>query len=535
MRLRLLTKFTLVISVTILTAMVMFTLVSIGSLKRVFLEEAVRDVDNLSETLIQTTYYQMLEDDRKRVYQMIDEVGTQKGVEHIRLINKDGIVTFSTEAIETGTILDKNAEACNMCHAGTVPLTEASSMSRSRIFRDRSGKQVLGVAKGIYGDTLCLTADCHFHEPEAKLLGVLDVTVSLEEMSAQMVSYRNGIVFFTFSLLTILVLSLAALTQRVINRPVKELLRHTKKLAAGDLESRVKKTSGDEMGELAESFNIMALNLRNAQNELKEWGSTLEAKVQERTQEIQHMQAELYQSEKLAALGEMSAGIAHEVNNPLTGILMYGSMLYSDPRLDPDLKDDLAVILSETKRCGGIVRGLLEFSRKSVPQKLMTSISQLMDKTLALVEHQALFFNIRVVRNYDPLQPEVFLDPNQLEQVFINLIFNAAQAMPEGGTLTIETGVSDADSLVWVKIRDTGCGIAPEHLERIFNPFFTTKGVHGTGLGLSVSYGVVESHGGQIEVESAPGEGSTFIITLPLMPSDQEAVVPGDTDCGSAI
>jgi two-component system NtrC family sensor kinase len=251
MRLRLLTKFTLVISATIMAAMVMFTLVSIGSLKRIFLEDAVKDVDNLSETLIQTTYYQMLEDDRKRVYQMIEEVGTQKGVEHIRLINKDGIVIFSTDHAEAGTVLDKNAEACNMCHTGMTPLMEASSMSRSRIFRDRSGKQVLGIAKGIYSDPSCLSADCHFHAPEAKLLGVLDVTVSLEEMSAQMVTYRNGIVFFTFSLLTILVLSLAALTQKVINRPVRLLLQHTRRLAAGDLESRVENTSGDEMGELA--------------------------------------------------------------------------------------------------------------------------------------------------------------------------------------------------------------------------------------------------------------------------------------------
>jgi two-component system NtrC family sensor kinase len=522
MRLRLLTKFTLVISATILAAMVMFTLVSISSLKRIFLEDAVKDVDNLSQTLIHTTYYHMLEDDRKRVYMMIEEVGSQRGVEHIRLVNKDGIITFSTDNFETGTVLDKNAEACNMCHAGATPLTETSPMNRSRLFRDRNGKQVLGIAKGIYSDPLCLTADCHFHAPDSKLLGVLDVTVSLEELSAQMVSYRNGITFFTFSLLTILVLSLAALTQKVINRPVGVLLQHTRRLAAGDLESRVEVPSGDELGELAKSFNVMALNLHNAQRELKEWASTLETKVQERTREIKQMQADLFQSEKLAALGEMSAGIAHEVNNPLTGILMFASMLHDDPRIEPELKNDLAVILRETRRCGDIVRGLLEFSRKPVPQKSMCSISQLMDKTLSLVERQALFFNIQIIRRYDPLQPDVLLDPNQIEQVFMNLVFNAAQAMPEGGTLTIETGVQEAGGLVWVRISDSGCGIPPENLERIFNPFFTTKGVHGTGLGLSVSYGVVESHGGQIEVQSREGEGSTFTITLPVLPQGQD-------------
>jgi two-component system NtrC family sensor kinase len=518
MQLRLLTKFTIVTSAALLLAMVVFSWVNVRSLKAVFLDEAIKDVDNLSETIIQTTYYQMLEDDRKRVYQMIREVGNQKGVEHIRLINKDGIIIFSTEKSEIGTVLDKKAEACNMCHGGQKPLLQASSMSRSRVFRDRKGKEVLGIAKGIYSDPSCLAAACHFHPPEAKLLGVLDVIVSLEDMNARMTNHRNGIVVLTFSLLSILLLSLTALTQRFIHRPVGQLLDHTRKLAQGDLESRIEPSSGDELGELAASFNVMALNLKKAQDELREWAVTLEMRVEERTEEIRKMQSELLQSEKLAALGEMSAGIAHEINNPLTGILMFASLLNDDPRLDPGLKKDLTTILRETKRCAEIVRGLLEFSRKSMPRKSCASINTLLDKTLALVENQAFFFNIEVQRNYDLSLPGILLDPNQIEQVFMNIILNAAQAMPEGGTLTLETGIRERGQWVFTRIGDNGCGISPEHLEKIFDPFFSTKGAQGTGLGLSVSYGIVENHGGQIEVESSQGEsrGTVFTILLPL-------------------
>ncbi len=515
MRLRLLTKFILVTSCALLLAMVVFSWVNVRSLKAVFLQEAVKDVDNLSETIIQTTYYQMLENDRKRAYQMIKEVGTQKGIEHIRLINKDGIIIFSTDRPEIGTALDKKAEACNMCHSGKKTLLQASSMNRSRLFKDRQGKEVLGIARGIYSHPSCLAAACHFHPPQTKLLGVLDVIVSLEDLNTRMAHYRNGIALLTVSLLAILLLSLTALTRRFIHRPVEQLLEHTRKLAQGDLESRIETSSGDELGELSTSFNDMALNLKKAQNELRQWGATLEMRVEERTEEIRKMQSELLQSEKLAALGEMSAGIAHEINNPLTGILMFASLLLEDPRLEPELKKDLATILRETRRCAEIVRGLLEFSRKAVPCKSLQSINFLLDKTLSLVEHQAFFLNIKVERKYHAILPDLLIDPNQLEQVFMNVILNAAQAMPQGGTLTIETGTQQKGTWVYARIGDTGYGIVPDYLEKIFDPFFTTKGALGTGLGLSVSYGIVENHGGQIEVESRVGEGTSFTIKLP--------------------
>ncbi|BCR06654.1 two-component sensor histidine kinase [Desulfuromonas versatilis] len=523
MRLKLITKYTLVTSGVLLLTMVAFAVINVKTLKDVFLREAIHDVDELSETIIRTTHYQMLEDDRKRVYQMIEEVGTQHGVEHIRLINKDGVINFSTENAEIGTLLDKNAEACSMCHAEDTPLTHASTMNRSRIFSDRAGKEVLGIAKGIYNQPACYTADCHVHPREAKILGVLDVIVSLEGMKLQTGAYRDNIIVLTFVLLLLIILSLVLATQQFVNQPVKKLLEHSEHLARGELDHRIELPARDELGELARSFNEMTGKLQATRQELKLWASTLETKVDERTQQIQQIQSKLVRSEKLASLGELVAGIAHEINNPLTGILMFASMIQNDERVDPSLQDDMEIIVRETQRCANIVRELLDFSRESVPQKKLESVTRIMEKTLALVRHQPAFHDIEILQNYGGPLPEVMVDPNQIEQVFMNILINASQAMPTGGTLSISTRLHPDGEFVTTRISDTGCGIPPEHLERIFDPFFTTKGHKGTGLGLSVSYGIVENHGGQIDIESEPGRGTTFSIQLPLAPPDADS------------
>lgn len=520
MRYSLITKVTLVTGLVLLITMMLFAVINIQTLKNIFLEEAIHDVDNLSETLIRSTHYQMLEDDRKRVYEMIQEVGTQRGIDHIRLINKDGEITFSTERAEIGTFLDKRTEGCNVCHADDEPLTHASSMNRSRIFENRAGRQVLGMAKAIYNQQSCATAECHFHPPDVKMLGVLDVIVTLDGLQLQTATYRNNVIALTLLLLLILASCLTLVTQRFITQPLNKLLSHTHKIAQGDW-GMIEFTAQDEFGKLAQSFNEMTHNLKQAQDELAHWGSQLESKVEERTREIKEMQMRLVRSEKVASLGELVAGIAHELNNPLTGVLMFSSMIASDSRLDPELKPDFATIIRETQRCAEIVRGLLDFARERVPKKEPSAVEKILEQTLALVSHHNAFHDIRVERNY-VATPEIQADPNQLEQVFMNLLINAAQAMENGGVLRIETGKNKKNTNVLVKISDTGCGISEENLAKIFDPFFSTKGHQGTGLGLSVSYGIIENHGGTIEVESRPGQGSTFTITLPVQQESME-------------
>jgi two-component system NtrC family sensor kinase len=521
LRISLISKLTIGTSLILLVFMVFFAYINITTLKTILLEAAISDADKLSETIIKTTHYEMLEDNRERAYQMIEEAGTLQGVDHIRMINKNGLITFSTEKSEIGGYLDKTEAGCNMCHSNGEPKVQASTMSRSRIFFNKQGTQVAGMAKAIYSEKSCNETACHFHPPKQKILGVLDITVSLESMNTLIRHYRNKLVLLTIFLLLFISLTITFFTHRLVNRPVKQLLTQTKRIADGDLEALVKKVSRDEMGELSDAFNQMTVSLKSARVELEEWGKNLEAKVAERTREIKQMQAQLIRSEKLVSLGRLVAGITHEINNPLTGILMFATLTSRNPQLAPSLKSDMDVIINEAKRCAKIVKGLLEFSRESIPQKKASSLSKVMDGALDLIGHQSSFHNINVVRNYRTDLPLIPVDQNQMEQVFVNMLINASQSMPNGGNITIKT-YTENEEYVCLQITDTGSGIAEEDLEKIFDPFFTTKNDKGTGLGLSVSYGIIERHGGKITVQSKVNEGTTFTVKLPLNPQGKE-------------
>jgi len=219
-------------------------------------------------------------------------------------------------------------------------------------------------------------------------------------------------------------------------------------------------------------------------------------------------------------IGQLAAGVAHELNNPLQGIVAYSHLLREKKREGHGGNGTDAwveKIVTQADRCSSIVRGLLDFARPRTPVIKPTAINTLVEGCLALVEEQALFHNIAVVRRLGPDVPEVVVDPSLMQQVFMNLIINAAEAMPEGGRLVVTTRHDAVGRMVEVEFADTGHGIAEADLERIFDPFFTTKAVgHGTGLGLAISFGIVKEHRGTISVESELGKGTTFDVRLPL-------------------
>jgi signal transduction histidine kinase/CheY-like chemotaxis protein len=255
----------------------------------------------------------------------------------------------------------------------------------------------------------------------------------------------------------------------------------------------------------------------NAQlyEETKHWSEELERKVEERTEELRAAQEQLLQSEKLASIGQLAAGVAHEINNPMGVILGFAQGILKTLPKDDSLKKPLSTIEKESLRCKRIIQNLLDFARHSEPTPHLTNINELINTSCELVEHQISLQNVKLVKNYDPALPPIMADPNQLQQVFINIMLNAYQAMPDGGTLHITT--KQVGSELQVIFTDTGVGIPPENVQNIFDPFFTTKEVgEGTGLGLSVSYGIVKAHGGDIEVESQVDKGTTFVIKLPL-------------------
>lgn len=280
---------------------------------------------------------------------------------------------------------------------------------------------------------------------------------------------------------------------------------------------------------LADYASIAIVNA-HLYTEVKSFSEELEQKVAERTKELEEAQAQLIQSEKLASIGQLAAGVAHELNNPISVMLGFAQAILRKLPQDDPLRKPLSTIEREGLRCKGIIQNLLDFARRSKPSLQPVDINQVLEASCLLIEHQMSLDNIVVTKGYAPNLPQVLADPNQLQQVFVNIIQNAYQAMPEGGTLRLVTrALGDEVQIIFA---DTGVGIPPENLKRIFDPFFTTKEVgQGTGLGLSVSYGIVEQHGGTIEVESKMGAGTTFIVKLPIMKekvvSDQAGVQGG--------
>lgn len=511
----LITKLTLITSLILIGFMGVLDYINLGNFRNAMIEYAVSNADQVAEIINQSTYDAMLNNDKASLYQTISRISQSNSIERIRLIDRDGKVAFSSIKEEIGTSINKTTDANVMNHITDTPPIDAKTINRSRMYRAENGKEVLGFTKAIYNQPGCSTEACHFHRNEHTILGVMDISISLENLQKKSNEYRLQFIVMTCLLLLLIGVLITFLTRRLVNRPVQRLMKHISQVASGNLDARVAATSNDELGELSVALNRMTDNLAKASAELNVWASSLEHKVEERSQEIKRMETQLHHSEKLASLGNLVAGIAHEINNPLTGVLLYASIISEDSRLNPMLKADLERIIAETRRCAEIVKQLLEFSREAVAHKEAISITTLLDKVVGLLYRQPSFHNITITCNYAPNLPDVFVDPSQIQQVFVNLFINASHAMPDGGELTITTTLFNGGSYVRIEIRDTGCGIGQENLNLIFDPFFTTK-AEGTGLGLSISYGIVKNNGGKIEVSSTVGVGSTFMIQLPV-------------------
>ena len=312
-----------------------------------------------------------------------------------------------------------------------------------------------------------------------------------------------------------------------ITNPLRRMVIATKRIARGDLSHRLRSGFRDEVGQLAQSFNQMTENLRLANENLIQWGKTLEKRVEERTEELREMQDYLLQSEKLRSLGKMAAGVAHEINNPLTSILLNTHLMLEKLDKNDAFYENLSLIADETARCTQIVKGLLEFSRQNPPQKTHTNVNELIERTVQLLENQASFQNIRIIKDLDTGLPPIKLDRNKIQQVFWNLLLNASEAMPAGGQITISSSLSADKKAIVLRFVDTGVGIPKENINKLFDPFFTTKS-SGTGLGLAVSYGIIQQHDGRIDVKSEVGRGTVFTLSFLVEDQPEKNVRKGD-------
>ncbi|MDZ7267700.1 MAG: ATP-binding protein [candidate division KSB1 bacterium] len=469
--------------------------------ERQLVAELERSAHQLSETVKSSTRYDMLLNQRESVHRIINTIGQQEGIEKVRIFNKDGVIIYSTDSLESGRMVDKKTEACYRCHLADQPLERLPISERTRVFQSAGRGATLGIINPIYNEASCWQADCHAHSETQKVLGVLDITMSLAEVEAGLRASKMRLLLFAVVAITAVSLIIYLLVNRIVLQPVNEIVAATKHVAAGDLNYTIALDKPDEIGLLAKSFNDM-------------------------TRRLAETQRQLYQSDKLASVGRLAAGVAHEINNPLTGVLTYSTFLLKRADTHPEIKEDLEVIVRETMRCREIVRGLLDFARQSRPEKRASDINEVVKRSVRILQNQFARHHVRVEPHLDDSLPLVSMDVDQIQQVLVNLLLNANDAMAEkGGTLTIITSratladqpaAPDAQQYVQIQVSDTGCGIPPEHLQKIFEPFFSTKGQKGNGLGLAIVWGIVEKHNGRITVQSEVGKGTTFTVFLPL-------------------
>jgi two-component system NtrC family sensor kinase len=501
----------------------------------------IRGASQFSDTVKRSTHYAMLQNRWEDAFHIMDTIGKQEGVTRVRVFSKEGVVLFSTDQTEVGHAVDKRAESCYACHAAERPLERLNLPDRARIFRAAGGQRLLGMITPLYNEPGC-SDGCHIHPKNKYVLGVLDITLSLARVDEEIAAITRRTVAFAGITIVLVALILAGVVRRGVVRPVRELVEGTHRVAQGDLSHRIPVRTADEVGVLAVSFNRMTEALGKAHAELDALVATLEQRVEERTHELREAQAQLVQTEKLASLGKLSASIAHEINNPLSGILTYAKLLSRKLRTGvPDVEgvhaalQQLALVERETQRCVTIVRNLLDFARQREPSFQVVDVSRVIEEALSLLEHRMAMQDVQVTREFAPV-PAVRADFGQLRQAFVNVLINACEAMPGGGTLRVltrEVALSEAGKggplsatgkpgppsrFAEAVITDTGQGIPPEHLSNIFDPFFSTK-EKGTGLGLSVVYGIVEKHGGKIAVESQVGRGTAVALRFPAVAS----------------
>ena len=493
-------------------------------LHRQHLEQAALvSAERVSDVITRTTTEYMLRNDRAGLYRSIRTIADQPGMSKVRIFDKEGRITYTTDASEVDHIVDKSAEACYGCHAQSQPLSRLNRPDRFRIYRNGGGTRVLGIITPIENRPACSNAACHAHPAEQQVLGVLDTDLSLAKADVQIAESTHRMILYTGCALLLITLLTWFFVWRVVAVPVSALKRGTERLKAGDLGFQLAVNADDEIGDLADSFNEMSRQLQSEHNQNVAWTQTLEKRVDEKTRELKRAHEHALHTEKMASIGKMAAILAHEINNPLSGILTYAKLLRKWIERDgvsgarrQEIFDSLDLIANESRRCGDLVRNMLTFSRTTPINLQPTDLNQVIDRSLRLVQHQLDLASVQVQLQLAQDLPLVSCDAAQIEQVLLALIMNAMDALPQGGNLWLTTSYSAEPGEVTVQVRDDGTGIPPEILARIFEPFLTTKETgRGVGLGLAISHSILERHNGKIAVQSEVGRGTTFTVTLP--------------------
>jgi two-component system NtrC family sensor kinase len=499
--------------------------------KKQLVDTMILGADQLSRSITGATWHAMLDDDRKAAYSIMQVIADKQGVDRIRMYNREGLLVYSTDAREKPTTASSSSDVCASCHSKGSIKERPSDDARVRYATSPNGIKTINMVAPIYNEPSCSNASCHAHQASTKVLGVVDVALRLDPVQKQTREITLQTILWTLFEVGIGAAFVILFSRRFVATPIQQLIAGTKAVSAMELDRPIVITRrSQELDELVDSFNRMRERLKLAVAELNDMQQTLEDKVDERTQQLKAAQRKLVQSDRLATLGQLAASVAHEINNPVSGVLNLSMLLERlmasgsyPPGREAEFRKYLSLISSETARVGRIVSDLLAFSRRSKPQRAPADLNKLVRTTIGLVDHKLKLISAAIVLDLQENLPLVECDSSQIQQVILNLVLNGAEAMQPrgGGTLTIRTRLIPQDNSVELCVRDTGEGIAPENLSKIFDPFFTTKAEgKGVGLGLAVLYGIVKAHDGEVEVTSQRNQGTAFTINLPLKSSN---------------
>ena len=524
--------------VLIIAILSVFLFVSFGIIFRSVYEQYLNTVilqngNNVGSLVEGALYHSMLENDESALQNTLDVIHTLPGIDDVNMYDSKDSLIYSSFSEDAAANINPN---CKSCHEdiGSMFSRKVKSYkiitadSECKMNKSLKGQRHLLIRSPILNSKSCYESSCHAHPVSEDVLGSLVIKVPLKDLDAAV--KKSSIEFYLLAILTTLLLAsvLILFTRREIKNPLSELIKASLAVANGDKSTRVaiKPNQLDDMRMVSFAFNDMLDNLQTATTELENWSQQLEYKVQKKSEELGTAQSELIHIERLASLGKLSSSVAHEINNPLSGILVYTKLVHkllSNPDITDAKKEvmlkHLKMIEAETKRCGDIVKGLLDFSKKDQEDFEPKHLHEILHETYDLMSHPVKIANINFITDFTAKSDLIYCSPNQIKQACVAMLVNASEAVTENGEITVKTSNPDPDTIK-LEISDNGIGISQEDIPHIFEPFFSTKQqARGIGLGLPIVHGIIQSHKGKINVKSEPGHGTTISIELPTIRS----------------
>ncbi len=519
MKLKISYKLILVVGCVVITIISIFSYITVNSQRNESIFLIAQSAHQLSETVKSSTKYDMLINQRESVHKIIETIGKQDGIEKVRIFNKEGEIIFSSDKEEMGDMVDKRAEACYACHAADQPLERLSISERTRIFQGKNNIRNLGIINPIYNESSCWQGDCHAHGKNQKVLGVLDITMSLEDVDRQI--NASHIKMFVFSLSAILAISfiLWFFVQRLVGRPVSSLVKATQIVAEGNLNYKINMDIKDELGDLGKSFNEMAYSLKDQTERLQETSEELNKAYQKLKKAYKEV------GEKNKAYLEMLGFVTHELKSPLASIVFALASLREGilGKLNKAQKSTLKSAANSADYLNFTIANYLNLSRfeeGELTLKLKTVIinKEIISPAINRISEMASDRKMTIFCDV-PSNLQLTCDPDLLNHVFQNLLSNAIKYGKKGGKIDIGFIDETKNGFIQFYIFNEGQGFNKKEAKILFNKFsrfhaesYDTKS--GTGLGLFVTKVIIEKHGGEVRAESQPGQWANLIFTI---------------------